>query len=70
MRPANEEMIQGYVDGADPNSPEPSTNRSNSYRHGFANGRSDRAKKSRASYDELIRMADEAMDADEATYRA
>ncbi len=41
-RPANDEMIQGYRDGLDPNNPEPSANRSHSYRHGFANGRDDR----------------------------
>jgi len=40
--PANQEMIDGYVDGLDLSSPEPSANRSRSYRHGFENGRSDR----------------------------
>ena len=47
-RPANEEMIAGYVDGLDLSSPPPSDNRSHSYRHGFANGRDDLSKKPRA----------------------
>lgn len=49
-RPANEEMVEGYRDGLDMGSPEPSDNRSASYRHGFANGRDDRAGKPRASF--------------------
>lgn len=64
-KPANAEMVQGYMDGFDLSSPEPSANRSRSYRHGFANGRDDRAHKPRASYEELIRWAHEAMEADE-----
>ena len=55
-RPANEEMIAGYVDGLDLSSPLPSDNRSLSYRHGFANGRDDRAGKPRASYDDLCAL--------------
>jgi hypothetical protein len=35
-------MMDGYMDGLDISSPEPSGNRSQSYRHGFANGRYDR----------------------------
>ena len=35
------EMVAGYLDGRDPNSPEPSANRSASYRHGFEMGRND-----------------------------
>lgn len=42
---ADEERYQGYLDGGDPDNPEPSANRSNSYRHGFAVARSDRAGK-------------------------
>lgn len=60
-RPANEEMVEGYRDGLDLSSPEPSANRSHSYRHGFASGRDDRAGKPRASYEQIIRWADEAM---------
>ena len=64
-RAANAEMIEGYKDGYDLSLPEPSDNRSRSYRHGFANGRDDRKVKPRASYNELERMADEAMEADD-----
>jgi hypothetical protein len=38
---AEDEMVQGFMDGYDRNAPEPSANRSRSYRHGFANGRHD-----------------------------
>lgn len=40
---ADEERFQGYVDGGDPDAPEPGANRSHSYRHGFAVARSDQA---------------------------
>jgi hypothetical protein len=63
-RPANDEMVQGFLDGYDLSAPQPSSNRSHSYRHGFANGRDDRAGKPRASHDELTRMADLAMEMD------
>ena len=65
-RPANEEMIEGYLDGFDLNNPEPSANRSRSYRHGFANGRDDRRGKPRSSFQELVRQGDVAMALDEA----
>lgn len=64
IRPANDEMVQGFMDGYDLSAPEPSANRSHSYRHGFANGRDDRSGKPRASHDELVRMADRAMEMD------
>lgn len=63
-RPANDEMVEGFRDGYDMTAPEPSANRSHSYRHGFANGRDDRAGKPRASYAELVRMAHLAMELD------
>lgn len=59
--PASDEMVSGYLDGLKPDSPEPSGNRSFSYRHGFANGRDDRAGNPRASAQSLRRMAEEAM---------
>jgi hypothetical protein len=62
--PANDEMVDGFRDGYDLSAPEPSANRSHSYRHGFANGRDDRSGQPRASYAELIRMADLAMEMD------
>ena len=43
-----DDMLEGYFDGLDPSSPEPSANRSASYRHGFANGRDDLARNPRA----------------------
>ena len=38
---AYDNMIDGYLDGFNPNSPEPSGNHSASYRHGFRMGRND-----------------------------
>jgi hypothetical protein len=47
VRPQEErfldEMVEGYLDGRKADNPEPSSNRSLSYRHGFANGRDDLA---------------------------
>lgn len=63
---ANDEMIEGYMDGLDLNSPEPSANRSHSYRHGFANGRDDKGGKPRAGYATLVDQAASAMSADAA----
>lgn len=65
-RPANQDMIDGFLDGYDLEAPEPSANRSASYRHGFQNGRDDRAGTPRASAEALRRMADEAMTQDDA----
>lgn len=65
-RPANADMIDGFCDGYDMECPEPSANRSHSYRHGFANGRDDRRGKPRATFDELVRQAGLAMETDEA----
>jgi hypothetical protein len=64
VRPANDEMVEGFLDGYDMSAPEPSANRSHSYRHGFANGRDDRSGKPRAGHDELVRLADLAMELD------
>lgn len=70
-RPANDEMIQGYTDGLDLDCPEPSANRSHSYRHGFWSGRADRnLGPRRGTFEQVEAMAQEAMDADEAIYRA
>lgn len=63
-RRANDEMVQGYMDGWDLDAPEPSENRSHSYRHGFANARDDRRGKPRASFEQIIKWADEAMEKD------
>jgi hypothetical protein len=61
---ANPEMVEGYLDGLDAASPEPSENRSRSYRHGFANGRDDLARKPRDCASNLIQQAQEAMTED------
>lgn len=62
---ANDQMVEGYRDGLDLDSPEPSANRSASYRHGFANGRDDRRGKPRDSCENLIKQANLAMLLDE-----
>lgn len=66
-RPANPDMIEGFRDGYDLSAPKPSSNRSNSYRHGFMVGRLDKTPSEwgRYSADALRKMADGAMDADE-----
>lgn len=69
MRPANQEMIEGYNDGRNADSPEPNANRSQSYRHGFLAGRADLLGPKKAhglSFDEMTSRADKAMDADDA----
>jgi len=43
-----DETFEGYTDGLDMNNPEPSKNRSHSYRHGFANARDDKRGEPRA----------------------
>ena len=58
---ANQEMMDGYSDGLNLDNPEPSENRSASYRHGFANGRDDRRGKPRAPAYVLRYLDDEAM---------
>jgi hypothetical protein len=62
-------MIEGFCDGYDLTAPDPSSNRSNSYRHGFMVGRLDKTPADRKKYHagQLTRMADEAMEADEST---
>lgn len=58
---AEQEMVDGYFDGLNQDNPEPSANRSRSYRHGFQSGRDDLAKKLSAPYSERLRMAEEAL---------
>ena len=60
-RVAMDEMTEGYCDGLDLDCPEPSTNRSNAYRHGFANGRDDRRHSPRDTAANLRLMADQAI---------
>ena len=62
---ANDEMLEGYRDGLDLDNPEPSANRSHSYRHGFTNGRADKNKKPAfVSVDDARRLAELAMEKD------
>ena len=42
------EMMEGYLDGGDPDCPVPGPNRSAAYAHGFANGRDDLRNEPRA----------------------
>lgn len=59
---ANADMIEGFRDGYDLSCPEPSANRSASYRHGFANGRDDVLhKRPRDTYENLCAAAEAAM---------
>jgi hypothetical protein len=65
-RPANDEMVQGFRDGYDLTAPEPSANRSASYRHGFMCGRIDKGQIVwTGTADGLRRLADEAMNEDD-----
>jgi hypothetical protein len=65
-RPANDEMVQGYMDGDDLTAPEPSSNRSASYRHGFMCARIDKGCiPYQGPANHLRKLAHEAMAADE-----
>lgn len=57
----HQDMIDGYVDGLKPDNPEPSANRSRSYRHGFANGRDDLAHSPRLPAQVPRLLADQAI---------
>ena len=58
------EMTEGYLDGMDLTSPQPSDNRTASYRHGFENGRDDRRGKPRDSCENLRLKANLAIEQD------
>lgn len=60
-QPANQDMIDGYMDGRDLNTPEPSANRSHSYRHGWTVGRAEKENRRIGTFEEVERRADEAM---------
>ena len=64
-RPANTEMVEGFMDGYDLSAPEPSSNRSASYRHGFMCARIDKQQQPPRDAETLHRMAEEAMDTDD-----
>jgi hypothetical protein len=61
MPQANAEMIEGFMDGYDLSNPEPSENRSHSYRHGFRSGRADKGQPRKESFEQVLAMAEEAM---------
>lgn len=66
-KPANEEMVTGYMDGYDLDAPEPSANRSHSYRHGFMVGRSEKSRgRPAAPWQSLLKLAGEAEEKDAA----
>ncbi len=58
MNRAQDEMVEGYMDGLDASNPEPSTNRSAAYRHGFQSGRDDLTLKPSAPYKQRVAEAD------------
>lgn len=61
---SDSEFVEGYRDGRNLDSPEPSANRSHRYRHSFAIGRAELANKP-IPYPTAIRMADEARQRDQ-----
>lgn len=61
---AEREMVEGYTDGRKQDSPEPSANRSRSYRHGFQSGRDDLSKTMSAPFEVRRQQADEAIASD------
>jgi hypothetical protein len=61
-----QEMVDGYFDGRRPEMPEPSDNRSASYRHGFRSGRADLGRPRAESFDETQAAADRAIEEDNA----
>lgn len=62
---ANAEMIEGFMDGYNLSNPEPSENRSHSYRHGFRSGRADKGFPRKESFEQVMSMAEDAMRKDE-----
>jgi hypothetical protein len=64
-RPANQDMIDGYLEGRDLDTPAPSENRSYSYKHGFMVGRNEKNGTITQGAAYLRRAADAAMDADD-----
>jgi len=69
MSEAKLEMVEGYMDGGDPNAPEPSENRSYSYRHGFAVGRADMAGKPAFGRADVARELAASAEAKDAEFR-
>ena len=70
MTDAEAEMIAGYIDGRDPDSPKPGPNRSDAYRHGWLNGRDDRLGCPRQSAEASREQAAEILAADDREMQA
>ncbi len=51
----DDECVAGYLDGLDLTSPDPGSNRSGFYRHGWLNGRDDHRGQPRQSYEASMR---------------
>ena len=60
------EMVQGFIDGYDPDAPEPSANRSASYRHGFRSAQADHGKPRAESFAATRAAAERAIEEDNA----
>jgi hypothetical protein len=68
-RPANDDMVEGYMDGFRDDRleyPDSLSNRSRSYRHGWLNGRDDRVGEPRLAAKTIRELADIAMALDDA----
>lgn len=63
--PANADMVEGYMDGRNLDTPKPSANRSYSYRHGFAVGRAEKDGDKLGFFQDVETAAQLAMAADE-----
>lgn len=63
---AERERFEGYLYGFDLSSPEPSANRSASYRHGFINGRADKTGKLHWPSIEVARLYADRAEAEDA----
>lgn len=66
MTEANADMVEGYMDGYDLDTPEPSANRSESYRHSFYIGRAEKLRLPMVTLQELEQHAEWAILADNA----
>jgi hypothetical protein len=62
---AQDEMVEGYLDGRDPDAPTPSDNRSRAYRHGFQSGRDDLARTPSAPFAVRWAQAEEILKEDD-----
>jgi len=64
-RSANDDMVEGYMDGRKLTTPVPLNNRSASYRHGFMVGHGEKTNSLVGDFRSLSMAADKAMDEDE-----